>query len=221
LKFEFDEKFDSNQKKLFNKCPAICPLCKEINKKNYCELDLWHEPKTNSLDYENKYWISYEGHQFNCHHPAPCHTIFIIDKSGSMSRNDITPNITKISSNEYFNNRMGRLIESIDKYVNRRNKNNKEDIFSFVTFSDKADVIFSNINCNSNKQFNLINKSMEKIGKCEGETEFYLGFKEAEKILSNINRKKYKPVIILFSDGADQKPEETYKIVNRVSIYFI
>ena len=100
-------------------------------------------------------------------------------------------------------------------------KKNKEDIFSFITFSDKADVIFSNINCNSNKNFNLINESMEKIGKCEGETEFYLGFKEAEKILSNINRKKYKPVIILFSDGADQKPEETFKIVNRVSIYFI
>ena len=221
LEFEFDDNFDSNQKELFNKCPALCPLCKENNKKNYCELDLWHEPKTNSLDYKNKYWISHEGHQFNCFHPAPCHTIFIIDKSGSMSRNDITPNIPSISKNEYFNNRMGRLIESMNKYFNRRNKNNKEDIFSFITFSDKASVIFSNINCNSNKKFNLINESMEKIGKCEGETEFYLGFKEAEKILSNINRKNYKPVIILLSDGADQKYEETLKIVNRVSIYFI
>ena len=221
LKFEFDEIFDSNQKKLFNKCPAICPLCIENKEKIYCELDLWHEPKTDSFNYKRKYWISHEGHQFYCHHPVPCHTIFIIDKSGSMSRNDITPVIPSISSNEYFNNRMGKLIENMDKYVNRRNKKNKEDIFSFITFSDKADVIFSNINCNSNKNFNLINESMEKIGKCEGETEFYLGFKEAEKILSNINRKKYKPVIILFSDGADQKPEETFKIVNRVSIYFI
>ena len=221
LKFEFDEIFDSNKNELFNKCSAKCPLCKENNQINYCELDLWHEPKTDSLDYEKKYWISQEGHQFNCHHPVPCHTIFIIDKSGSMERDDITPNIPIISSNKNFNNRMGKLIESMDNYVKRRNKNNKEDVFSFVTFSDKAEIIFSNINYNSNKDFNLINQSMEKIGKCEGETEFYLGFKEAEKILSNINKKKYKPIIILFSDGADQKPQETFKVVNRVSKYFI
>jgi len=221
LKFEFDEIFDSNKNELFNKCSAKCPLCKENNQINYCELDLWHEPKTDSLDYEKKYWISQEGHQFNCHHPVPCHTIFIIDKSGSMKRDDITPNIPIISSNKNFNNRMGKLIESMDNYVKRRNKNNKEDVFSFVTFSDKAEIIFSNINYNSNKDFNLINQSMEKIGKCEGETEFYLGFKEAEKILSNINKKKYKPIIILFSDGADQKPQETFKVVNRVSKYFI
>ena len=116
---------------------------------------------------------------------------------------------------------MGKLIESMDGYVGRRNRNNKEDVFSFVAFSDKAEVIFKNINYYSNKDFNLINQLMEKIGECKGETEFYLGFKEAEKILSNINRKKYKPVIILFSDGADQKPDETFKIVNRVSILFI
>ena len=61
---------------------------------------------------------------------------------------------------------------------------------------------------------------MQKIGECNGETEFYLGFIEGQKILENINQEKYKPVIILFSDGADQKQKETTEIVNSVSIYY-
>ena len=58
---------------------------------------------------------------------------------------------------------------------------------------------------------------MKRIGKCKGETVFSLGFNEAEKILNNIDRRRYKPVIILFSDGEDQKMPQTIKIVKKVS----
>ena len=104
LKFDFDEEFDIVQKGLFNKCPAICLLCKKDkrNKRNrhdnsnkkspqYCELDLWHEPLKNTNENNNNknFWISQEGHKFVCRHKIPCHSIFIIDKSGSMKRDDI------------------------------------------------------------------------------------------------------------------------------------
>ena len=218
LNFNFDDEFYLKQKEEFNKCPTICKLCLDNNKKTkYCQLDLWHEPV--SISSNNDIWISKEGHVFDCKHPIPCHSIFIIDKFSSMGRNDLTPLLPKIRSHQNFNNRLGKLIEILDNYIKVRNKINNEDIFSLITFSDEANIIFQDINYNSNKDFDLIDLCLKTII-CKGESEFYRGFIEGEKILSNINRKKYKPVIILFSDGADQNMNETKKIFKRVSIFF-
>ena len=137
-----------------------------------------------------------------------------------MKYNDITPSIPSISQNQNFNNRFGKLIENMDNYIKKRKSMSPEDVFSLVAFSDKAEIIFSNHNCDLNdNNFNFIQECMQKINECEGETEFYLGFTEGEKILNSIDREKYKPVIILFSDGADQKPEQTIEIIKRVSLY--
>ena len=219
LKFEFDNKFTPNEKENFNKCPAICPLCN--GKKQYCEEKLWHKPILNQEN-SKEYWFSKEGHKFTCYHPIPWHTIFVIDKSGSMDRGDITPNIPSIYSNGNFNNRMGKLIEIMNNYLDNRNRNNnKEDMFSLVVFSDNSKIIFENHSILPEKDFNFIKNCMDKIGKCEGETIFYLGFNKAEEIVTKIDRKKFKPVIILFSDGEDQKKDETIKSVKRVRQYFI
>ena len=218
LRFRFDEEFDNTQKKSFNKCPALCPLCNENSKISYCDLDLWHEPLKDS-DNCKDFWISKEGHKFYCQHPIPCHTIFIIDKSGSMNRVDIQPKLPSISQNKNFNNRFGRLIESMNNYIIRRKKISPEDVFSVVSFSDKAEIILPIINCDSNEDFDFVEECMKKIKKCEGETEFYLGFKKGKEILDKIDRNKYKPVIILLSDGADQKPNKTIEIVKEVSIF--
>ena len=223
LKFNFEDKFDDDKKKIFNKCPAECPLCQTSERKSYCNEDLWHEQLSNVIN-KNKdnFWISKEGHKFTCSHPMPCHTIFIVDKSGSMSYTDIKPSLQCIIENNNFNNRFGRLIENMYNYIKKRKNISPEDIFSLVSFSDEASIIFQNNSCDLNDpNFNFIQECMQKINKCQGETEFNLGFIEAEKILKEINREKYKPVIILFSDGADQKQEETIEIVERVSIYSI
>ena len=221
LQFDFDEEFDRDQKYLFNKCPALCPLCKGNKKVQYCEEDLWHKPVLISGN-NDKFWVSQEGHKFVCNHPIPIHTIFIIDKSGSMRIKDIFPIIPTIYSNDDFNNRMGKLIENMDSYINKRiSDNNLNDVFSLITFSDEAKIIFNNIKMNFGEDFNFINECMNKIGKCIGETDFSLGFIEVEKLLNQMDRKKYKPVIILFSDGEDQKMTQTIEIVKRVSIYFL
>ena len=219
LNYGFDEEFDPEQKISFNKCSARCSLCKVKNLYSYCELDLWHEPAKNSESDASNYWISKEGHKFSCKHPMACHTIFIVDKSGSMEYNDIEPSIQTIKNNKNFNNRFGKLIENMDNYIKKRKSMCPEDVFSVVSFSDSADTIFKNKSCDLNdNNFSFIEECMKKVGKCKGETEFYRGFAEAEHILTEIDRTKYKPVIILFSDGADQKTNETIEIVKRVSI---
>ena len=219
LKFNFKDKFED--KDSFNKCPAKCSLCQENDKKTYCEEQLWHEPINSDFIIYDEFWISKEGHKFICHHPAACHTIFIVDKSGSMEYGDIKPNLEIIKQNKNFNNRFGKLIEEMDNYIKRRKNINPEDVFTLISFSDTAEIIFDNINCcPKNPYFNFIEECIQKISCCKGETLFELGFIKGEKILGNIDRNRYKPVIILFSDGADQKPDETIKIVKRVRINF-
>ena len=217
LKFQFDEEFETNLKNSFNMCPAKCPSCKEKNIKTYCELDLWHKPESNSN--KNKdYWISRDGHKFKCKHVTPSHTIFVIDKSGSMFHGDIQPNLQKIKDNYYFNNRLGSVINHIFNYVKKRDIINKEDIFSLVSFSNNADIILDNYHYNQDNNDELIDICMNKI-KCEGNTLFKEGLLKAKEILGKIDRRKYKPVIILFSDGADEDKKKTFEIVNDVSLY--
>ena len=221
LKFNFIDKFENGQKDSFNKCPAECPLCLVNNKETYCEEKLWHKPIIVDFNIKNEFWISKEGHKFNCKHPVPCHTIFIVDKSGSMAYDDVTPKLHTISQNKNFNNRFGKLIEDMDNYIKKRKSMSPEDVFSLISFSDTAEIIFKNINCDSkDENFNFVEQCMQKIGCCKGETKFHLGFIEGEKILKEIKREKHKPVIILFSDGADQEAYKTIELVKRVRIIF-
>ena len=218
LNFEFQ--FDDQQTESFKKCPAYCPLCEEIDSnKTYCDNDLWHEPFTDSNN-DIDYWISKEGHKFKCHHPIPCHTIFIIDKSGSMSREDIQPNLPNIRQNKNFNNRMGRLIESMNNYIIKRKKISQNDLFSVISFSDNAEIILSGNISDSTEEFDFVEECMKKIKECKGDTKFYLGFEKSREILDSIDRANYKPVIILFSDGADEEPKKTIEIINKVSIFY-
>ena len=218
LFFRFEDEFELELKELFNKCPAICHLCKEEKRTTYCELILWHEAVNNNEINEN-FWVSQEGHKFSCKHQIPCHTIFIIDKSGSMKGKDITPRNEQIISNKQFDNRLGCVIHVIDNYIKIRDRINNEDLFSFVSFNDEANIIFQDFNVNLNREINLISECMNKINFPSGETNFKEGFIKANEILLNIDRKKYKPVIILLSDGGDGNNVETIEYVKNVSIF--
>ena len=220
LQFRFKNEFESELKESFNKCPAKCHLCNENQITTYCELDLWHEPVNNN-DIEENYWVSQEGHKFSCKHQIPCHTIFIIDKSGSMDEGDIKPRNEQIKVNHDFDNRLGCVIHVIDNYVKVRDRINQEDLFSFVAFNDEANIIFQEFNVNLNREINLISECMKKIFSASGGTNFKEGFIKANEILLNINRQKYKPVIILLSDGGDENNKETIEYVKNVSFLII
>ena len=220
MQFRFKNEFESELKESFNKCPAKCHLCNENQITTYCELDLWHEPVNNN-DIEENYWVSQEGHKFSCKHQIPCHTIFIIDKSGSMDEGDIKPRNEQIKVNHDFDNRLGCVIHVIDNYVKVRDRINQEDLFSFVAFNDEANIIFQEFNVNLNREINLISECMKKIFSASGGTNFKEGFIKANEILLNINRQKYKPVIILLSDGGDENNKETIEYVKNVSFLII
>ena len=221
LKFRFEDEFTKELKEDFNKCPAKCQMCTEKNVLKYCELKLWHEPEIPQI--AEKYWISNDGHKFVCKHPLPCHTIFIIDKSGSMGNSDIRPSLGKLKETNYFDTRLGSVVEHILNYIKKRNDLNNEDIFSFIAFNNEAKIIFQEkkYDVKGFNEINFIDTCINQIIKYEGNTLFNKGLIKAKEILKNTDRKKYKPVIILFSDGGDENMDETIKIIEEVSILIL
>ena len=89
-----------------------------------------------------------------------------------MKRDDIKPITEIISLNKNFDKRMGKLIENMNNYIQTRYFNNyTEDVFSLVSFSDNASIIFRDKSMMKIKE-NLINECMNRIEKCDGETIF-------------------------------------------------
>ena len=221
LNFDFDLQFEDDLRKKFNLCPAKCPLCESDNE-SYCPEELWHKPLKSEDNKDINCWISLDGHKFKCKHMIPCYTIFIIDTSKSMSKNDIQPEISIIKNNKKFgkqyDNRLGSVIQVIDKYTKTRNSINPEDIFSFIKFNKEAEIFFEEINLQRDK-INIINDCMEKIGDVVKGTCYLAGLLEAQRLLDKMDRKKYKPLIILLTDGHDEKDKEkeTLKKIDEVS----
>ena len=205
LGFRFETEFDNDLISEFNKCPFKCGLCKISNKLTFCSLELWHKEKN---------------HNFPCKHgKLPYHTIFIIDKSDSMGSIDIKPNESKLYENGDFNNRLGCVIQVINSYVNKRIEINKNDIFSLISFSTLAKINFSGYDKDKLSSINLIDECIKLMGYPEGDTNFIKGFEEVINILEDIDTNKYNPLIILLSDGDDDKPDKTIDCVKEVSIY--
>ena len=206
LEFRFETEFDNELITQFNKCPAKCGFCDEEDNLTYCDLNLWHLGRC----------------EFSCKHgcPKPCHTIFIIDKSDSMGSEDIKPEYEKIRKNNDFNNRLGCVLHVVDNYIKKRLNINKEDVFSFITFSSYSEIIFRDYDYNKITFTDLVDYCIDKIGYPIGNTFFLEGFKKANIILLSIDKIKYKPVIILLSDGENYKASqnETIKYIKRVSI---
>ena len=208
LGFRFETEFNNDLISEFNKCRFKCSYCEKFGDNTFCELELWHREKN---------------HIFSCSHAklVPYHTIFIIDKSDSMGTNDITPSNKKLYKNQDFNNRLGCVIQVLNNYIKKRLDINKEDVFSLISFSTGADICFRDYNQESYQDYDFIEECMELFQSPKGSTNFKKGFEEAEKILLEINKENYNPIIILLSDGDDDKPNETIEYVKTVSIFLI
>ena len=141
-----------------------------------------------------------------------------------MGNDDIKPEISPLKNNENFNNRLGCVIHAIDNYIRTRNSINNEDIFSIVIFNVKAKIISEKINLGVNN-INIIEECMKNIVKCEEKSFFFKkgtyyieGLKKASELINKMDRKKYKPIIILLTDGYDNgKKEDTFGQIHEVS----
>ena len=208
LQFRFETEFDNESIYEFNQCSSKCGNCLKFNETTYCNLKLWHQEKE---------------HNFPCRHAKsiPYHTIFIIDKSDSMGSPDIKPTNENLYKFDDFNNRLGCVIQVINNYVNKRFEVNKKDIFSLISFSTEATINFRDLNKDIISNIDFIDECKAQFEYPKGSSCFINGFKEAEKILSDIDNENYNPLIILLSDGDDDNPKETIEYVKEVSNFLL
>ncbi|KAK9798901.1 hypothetical protein WJX73_004962 [Symbiochloris irregularis] len=119
-----------------------------------CELELWHQPQPAGVlpQGEAVGYISANGHFFKCTHGnhdsgGACHTVFIIDRSGSMAGTDTRPcapqlvNAANFSASQ-LGNKLGVVYEAILAYTSIRAARSPQDLISFVAFDTHADIIF-------------------------------------------------------------------------------
>ena len=110
-------------------------------------------------------------------------------------------------------------IEEIINSCNKRNNMNEKDMGTLIGFNDNAFLFFENINLG--KIDKIKNKCITQLLPGGG-TSFLNAFKEASKILNNINGNDYShKSIILLTDGLNKTLDETLiYIKNDVSIVF-
>ena len=213
---KYETNFSEKETKEFSLCNWMCTN-KNHKEREFCQLNLWHDLiKGNSVPYGvNGKWVS-KGHVFNCDHPNGIHVIFLVDESGSMGNKSIKPT-TDIS--QKLDNMLGASIEAIINFCNRRYSINEKDMGTLIGFNHEAYLIFENIALGEIDE--IKNNCITKLspGGC---TSFLNAFKEASKILNNINGKDYHNiVIILLSDGLDDSENETLNYIkNDVSLIF-
>ncbi|CAM6093207.1 unnamed protein product [Calypogeia fissa] len=169
---------------------------------SYCTESLWHQPvpKTDLTKFGTGY-ITDDGHHFSCDHSTnvAVNVIFIIDRSSSMSWEDIRPGMTKFLSQHA--NRLGCVYEAILRFIRTRLSSVQEDIASVILFNHTANTVISLQAMEESLVDNLLGHY------ADGSTTYSSGLQHAEHILSlattdaRLSRKS--PVIIFLSDGGN------------------
>ena len=210
---KFKGNFISEEEKKFSLCNWKCKY-ESHQTPEYCQLPLWHE-KVNEIPKDiYGVWI-YEGHVFKCIHPHGIYSIFLVDQSGSMASQSEVPN--NIQINLRMNNMLGATIQALYNFCKKRAALSPKDKCALIGFNDKANKIFENVSIGEDT---ILDICLSKL-KPDGLTLFETAFKEAKKILDNIDRKELIPIIILLTDGLDKDSQKTINYIkNEVSFFF-
>jgi hypothetical protein len=211
LKFKMN--FTTEDQKRFSLCNWKCKYSShQIDE--YCQLPLWHEPETKISDEIYGNWI-YEGHIFKCIHPNGVYSIFLVDQSGSIRSKSDRP--TNKIIKDKLDNMLGSSIQAISNFCKIRTEQNFKDKCSLIGFSDKANIIFKDVDIDNNEK--IINDCLSNLVPLDF-TNFKIAFEESCKILEEIKSNEFLQIIILLTDGLDHYYEETLSFIENVSIYF-
>ena len=120
---------------------------------------------------------------------------------------------TNIKIKNKLDNILGVSIQAIDSFCKIRSQNNIKDKCAIIGFESSAKVILSDIYMKNDEK--IINTCLEKLNP-DGGTQFSHAFDESTKILDNIDRNEFIPIIILLSDGIDHDYKSTKDFLEKV-----
>jgi len=196
----------------FKKCPAECPFPEhqeDSGSKSYCLGELWHEPFTQANLPEDLVALSGgrimgDGHFFECRHQTniPVHTVFVLDRSGSMDASQWKP-----QRSNFPQNHLGCVLEACHCYLAQRcgSGGGSEDRMSIIAFDTSPAVLCSY------EQLDLgtfVSKTANI--RPNGGTNFTPALQAAFDVISSAEAQalgnhcqELKPMIIFLSDGLD------------------
>ncbi|RUS20070.1 hypothetical protein BC937DRAFT_86448, partial [Endogone sp. FLAS-F59071] len=240
----FKDPYSQEDQELYNKCDSYCPDEEHrgeakyfseqringvanlvVQPKSYCELPIFHPPLNggSAPPDDGSGYVSADGHWFKCRNPAIInfnfHTIFVIDRSLSMSFRDMRPSENVPISDllrSGHNNRLGAVYEAIYRFMETR-KNTLEkrtmgrsfaasnDTMSLVLFDLKTQIVVEDRDLIG--QSELVVEKMIKYS-VEGGTNFSVAINEAARICKDHQDESTRiPIIIFLSDGDGTFPE--------------
>ncbi|PKC68809.1 hypothetical protein RhiirA1_440393 [Rhizophagus irregularis] len=147
----FKDPYSVQDQQEFEKCDYECPDDKHHNSDTkFCELQLFHAPLNPSSSPPINYgYISLDGHHFNCENPnAAFHIILVLDRSASMSMQDIKPIpgfLIYDDLKKKHNNRIGAVYQAVYSFMDARRNSAQitiPDSISLILFNNWASVPF-------------------------------------------------------------------------------
>ncbi|CAI2161359.1 15834_t:CDS:10 [Funneliformis geosporum] len=229
----FKDPYSVQEQQEFAKCDHECSDEKHSQGststpiKSFCELPLFHAPFDPSSNPPNNYGhISSDGHYYNCENPdtreaAAFHIVFVLDRSESMSYNDIKPShwssiFKEMKANH--NNRLGAAYNAVYQFMETRltstqdNQNQSSpvlrDSVSLILFDHNVIVPFENRNLTESGAL-LTTMLQYKTG---GGKNFDLAIRKAGDLIYSYFDPTKTNVIILLSDGECGIPTNQLKI---------
>jgi len=190
-----------------------------------CQLPLWHLPLPVGTLPDNrlKGYVSANGHYFECTHGhtgggALCHTVFIIDRSGSMISAEVRPSNLQLTHAAGFSsaldNKLGVVYEAMMNYANIRHTNSPGDLVSFVSFDDRATLEFESLSAAEDLLPHILHVTPR------GGTRFTIGLLEAFQMLhahrANQKNTAHTPVFILLTDSGAGDSQATLSYLRQV-----
>ncbi|KAL2645147.1 hypothetical protein R1flu_012734 [Riccia fluitans] len=174
------------------------------NKKSFCTLQLWHGPA--SEEEKNNFkggYVTSDGHHMDCSHVLPSNVVFIIDRSGSMCDDDVTPHFVQFQ--ETHSNRLGCVFEPVLRFIRTRltmSLSQGADLASVVLFNHE-DSALTVVELEAMDE-NIVNKLL--VYRPNGGTNFSTGLTQAERILlkSKLDCDERHPLVIFLSDGENE-----------------
>ncbi|XP_057831411.1 uncharacterized protein LOC131042113 [Cryptomeria japonica] len=188
----------------FNRCNHQCKSEEhngDSGENSYCTEQLWHKPiERTRQNVSSTTYVTVDGHRFACRHSAnvPHHVIFVIDISGSMGSDDISPTMEMFDEH---NSRLGCVYEAILTFIGIRLTTVPDDSVSVVLFNRSPTIAVEMQDMEESVVESLLQYAPS------GSTNFSSGLECAEKILIKaqgdpiLNMKI--PVVIFLSDGGN------------------
>ncbi|KAH8986573.1 hypothetical protein EDB86DRAFT_2954862 [Lactarius hatsudake] len=210
--------YTRDEQDYFRKCDAMCPGSEHSAtdaapaQPSFCLLPMFHPPKSTNDPADGLGYISIDGHMFSCENPADLqafHVIFVIDRSGSMSKGDRRPLPDAPATyriREKANNRLGAVYSALYSFWSARNTavtskqqatGARRDAYSIILFSDTAKYAVVNDFTSTPDQLldSILNES------AGSGTNFEAAIRASQAVMIDNWSTERTPVIVFLSDG--------------------